>query len=285
MEADALLAPLLLVKIGLYSSALIAGGLALHGALGIVECARLAPIRRLAAMAAGSALLFGGVRLLLINAQLGAGVADALNSANFAWTWRMQGPAATALAAGALALLISVLVHSRILMGLGALGFAACFALTGHTQALEPPGVAPWAVAAHTFIAAFWFAAPITLWPRADLTNDALHARMQRFSAFAVAAIPIMMALGLWLVWRLTGGLSAAFSSLYGQLLLAKFFAASSALGIGAFNKLSVAKTLQVSPERGRRVLARTLTLDSLLFASALGLVAWAATMTGPPDL
>ncbi len=59
MEADALLAPLLLVKIGLYSSALIAGGLALHGALGIVECGRLATIRRLAAVAAGSALLFG----------------------------------------------------------------------------------------------------------------------------------------------------------------------------------------------------------------------------------
>ncbi len=81
---------------------------------------------------------------------------------------------------------------------------------------------------------------------------------MQRFSAFASTAIPIMIALGLWLVWRLTGGLSAAFSSLYGQLLLAKFFVASSALGIGAFNKLSVAKTLQASPERGRRVLART---------------------------
>lgn len=285
MEADALLAPLLLVKIGLYSSALIAGGLALHGALGIVESARLGPIRRLAAVAAAAALLFGGARLLLINSQLGAGFADALNSANFAWTWRMQGPAAMALAAGALAVLISLLIRSSVLMGLGALGFAACFALTGHTQALEPPSVAPWAVAAHTFIAAFWFAAPITLWPSADLTNDVLLARMQRFSAFAIAAIPVMIAFGLWLVWRLTGGLSAAFSSLYGQLLLVKFLVASSALGIGAFNKFSVTKTLQASPERGRRVLARTLTLDTLLFASALALVAWATTMTGPPDL
>lgn len=285
MEADALLAPLLLVKIGLYSSALIAGGLALHGALGIVERERLGPILRVAAIAAGSALLFGGARLLLTNAQLGAGAADALNSANFIWTWRMQGPAAITLAAGALALLISLLIRSRLLMGMGALGFAACFALTGHTQALEPPGVAPWAVAAHTCIAAFWFAAPITLWPASGLADHALLARMQQFSAFAVAAVPIMMVLGLWLVWRLAGSLEAVPSSLYGQLIVTKFFAASVALGIGAFNNLSVTKALRASPARGRKLLVRTLTLDALLFVAALGLVGWATTITGPPDM
>lgn len=285
MGADALLAPLLLVKLGLYASALIASGLSLHAALGIVERPRLARTLGFAAAAAGLALVFSSARLLLVNAQLGAGLGDAFNDANFVWTWAMQGPATMALAGGTLALLISVFIRSRILMGFGALGFAASFALAGHSQALEPPGLAPWAVAVHTLIAAFWFAAPVTLWPRSDLTDEALLERMRRFGAWAVGAIPLLFVLGLWLVWRLTGSVGAALSSLYGQLLLAKLLAASIALGIGAFNKLTVTKTLEASPARGRQLLVRTLTLDALLFVIALGLVGWATTMTGPPDM
>jgi len=285
MAADALLLPLLLVKLGLYASALIAGGLSLHAALGIVERERLAPTLAFAAAAAGLALAFSGARLVLINAQLGAGIGDAFNADNFIWTWRMQGSAALALASGALALLICLGFRSRTLMGLGALGIAASFALTGHSQALDTPGAAPWAVAVHVLIAAFWFAAPITLWPKLGLADAALVKRMERFSAWAIAPILVLFALGLWLAWRLADGVEAALSSLYGQLLLAKLLAASIALAIGAFNKQYVTKTLQASPARGRKLLTRTLSLDALLFATALTLVGWATTMTGPPGM
>lgn len=285
MGADALAAPLFLVKIGLYASALIAGGLSLHAALGIVERPRLARTLAFAAAVAGLAIAFSGARLVLVNAQLGAGIGDAFNATNFGWTWAMQGPATMALAGGLLALLICLGVSSRTLMGLGALGIVASFALTGHSQALDTPGAAPWAVGVHVLIAAFWFAAPITLWPSPEIDDDALLARMDRFSAWAVIPIPILFVLGLWLAWRLAGGVEAVLSSLYGQLLLAKLSAASIALGIGAFNKYYVTKTLRTSPSRGRELLKRTLCLDALLFAAALGLVAWATTMTGPPDM
>lgn len=190
-----------------------------------------------------------------------------------------------AMMGGASALALSFFFAPRILMGLGALAIAASFALTGHSQALEPPGLAPWALAAHALIAAFWFAAPITLWPKADLTDEVLLERNRRFSVLAVAFIPILFALGLWLLWRLAGGVEAAVSSLYGQLLIAKLSAASAALGLGAFNKFAVTAALQSSPERGRVMLARTLTLDAVLFVIALGLVGWATTMTGPPEM
>lgn len=285
MEADALLAPLFLVKIGLYASALTADGLAVHGALGIVEGDRLKATSRLAALSAALALAFCAARLLLINAQLGAGIAEAFDEANFRWTWTMQGPAALAMTGGAVLLALSFLFAPRVLMGLGALAIAASFALTGHSQALEPPGLAPWAVAAHAIIAAFWFAAPITLWPRTDLTNEDVLRRARRFSAFAVAAIPVLLALGVWLLWRLAGSVEAAVWSFYGQVLIAKLIAATAALGLGAFNKFTVTTALQDSPVRGRVLLARTLTLDALLFITALGLVGWATTMTGPPEM
>lgn len=285
MEADALLAPLFLVKIGLYASALVAGGLALHAALGIVERQGAPRVLGVAAAAAVFALAFCVARLLLINAQLGAGLGDAFNAGNFSWTWAMQGPAAIALTLGTLALLLCLRFRSRILMALGALAIAVSFALTGHALALETPGLAPWAVALHVLIASYWFAAPLTLWPRSELDDGLVHGRMQRFGVLAMAAIPLLFALGLWLVWRLTGSVEAALSSLYGQLLLAKLLAASAALGLGAFNKLSVAKILAATPARGRRLLAATLTLDTALFATALGLVGWATTMTGPPDM
>ncbi len=285
METDTLLAPLFLVKIGLYASALTAGGLALHGALGIIESDRIRATLRRAALAAVLALAFCAARLLLINAQLGAGAADVFNEANFAWTWRMQGLAALAMTGGASALALSFFFAPRLLMGLGALAIAASFALTGHSQALEPPGLAPWAVAAHAFIAAFWFAAPITLWPRADLADEALLERNRRFSVFAVAAIPILFALGVWLLWRMAGGIEATVSSLYGQLLIMKLIVTLAALGLGAFNKFTVTTALKGSPARGRILLARTLALDALFFVTALGLVGWATTMTGPPEM
>jgi putative copper export protein len=285
MIGDALLGSLFLVKIGFYASALTASGLALHSALRIVEGERLKATLDLTAVVATIAFAFCATRLLLINAQLGVGIADAFNEANFVWTWRMQGPAALAMTGGAAALALSFFFAPRLLMGIGALAIAASFALTGHSQALEPAGFAPWAVAAHALIAAFWFAAPITLWPRSDLTDEDLLERNRRFGVFAVAAIPILIALGVWLLWRLAGSVEAAVRSFYGQLLIAKLIVASVALGLGAFNKFTVTTALQDSPVRGRVLLARTLTLDALLFMTALGLVGWATTMTGPPEM
>lgn len=285
MGAEALLALLFVVKIGLYVSALVAGGASLHAALGIVEEPQRGPMISLAGIAAVLAIAFAGARLLIINAQLGAGLGDAFNAANFAWTWAMQGPAALALASGAIAVWFCLVLKSRLLMMAGAVGIAASFALTGHGQALETPGAAPWAIGVHVLIAAFWFAAPISLWPSASLDDSAIGKRMERFGAWAVAAIPILFVLGVWLIWRLAGGVAAALTSSYGQLLLAKLVAASIALALGAFNKIYVSQAIRTAPMRGRRLLARTLSLDAALFATAIALVAWATTMTGPPDM
>jgi putative copper export protein len=133
-------------------------------------------------------------------------------------------------------------------------------------------------------IAAFWLAGPITLWPTRNLDDATVTARVTRFSNFAVAAVPLLFVLGLWLALLLAGGWSALLTSLYGQLLLAKLGAATVALALGAYNKTIVTKRLRTAPEAGRRALKLTLGLDAVLFLIALGAIAAATSLTGPPS-
>jgi putative copper resistance protein D len=189
-----------------------------------------------------------------------------------------------AVAIGAVALAAGWRLRSRIGAGIGAGALTLSFGLTGHSQALDTPGLAPGAVALHVLIAGFWLAGPMTLWPTHKLEQAALTARVTRFSNIAVAGVPLLFALGLWLALLLAGGWTPLLTSLYGQLLLTKLAAASFALALGAYNKSVVTALLRTAPEQGRRALKRTLRLDVAFFLIALCAIAAATSLTGPPS-
>jgi copper resistance protein D len=283
VEADPLAPALFAIKLGLYGSVLLAAGLALHASLNVFARNDRARAMRSATLAGAIALLFATLRLGLANVQLG-GANALLDQATLSWTWPALGPSSTAVAAGAAAMMAGWLLRSTIATAIGAIAFAISFGLTGHSQGLESPGLAPWAVAVHVLIAAFWVAGPITLWPARNLEDAALTERVTRFSNFAVAAVPVLFALGLWLALLLAGGWAPLLTSLYGQLLIAKLAAASFALALGAYNKSIVTARLRTAPEAGRRALKLTLRLDTLLFLIALSAVAAATSLTGPPS-
>lgn len=283
MESDPLAPALFAIKLGLYGSALLAAGLGLHASLNIIARKDRSRALRTAMVAGLFALVFAALRLGLANLQLG-GANALLDPAALSWTWPALGPGSTAVAVGAVAMAAGWLLRSPIAAAIGAIAFAISFGLTGHTQALESPGLAPWAVAAHVLIAAFWFAGPITLWPARNLEEATLTARVTRFSNFAVAAVPTLFALGLWLALLLAGGWSPLLTSLYGQLLIAKVAAASFALALGAYNRSVVTARLQIAPKAGQRALRLTLSLDAALFLIALGAIAVATSLTGPPS-
>lgn len=283
MEADPLAPALFAIKLGLYGSALLAAGLGLHASLNIIARDDRSRALRTATVAGLFALIFAALRLGLANVQLG-GANSLLDPATLSWTWPALGPSSTAVAVGAVAMAVGWLLRSSIATALGAIAFAISFGLTGHTQALESPGLAPWATGAHVLIAAFWFAGPITLWPARNLEEATLAARVTRFSNFAVTAVPTLFALGLWLALLLAGGWSPLLTSLYGQLLIAKLAAASFALALGAYNKSVVTTRLQTAPETGQRALRLTLGLDAVLFLIALAAIAAATSLTGPPS-
>lgn len=283
MEADPFAPAQLAIKLGLYASALLAAGLGFHASLNIIERDGQERALRTAALLACAAFAFAALRLAIVNVQIGGSIDKLLDPATLAWTWPALAPSSISIGLGAVLLLASLVLRLRLAAALAAIALAASFALTGHSQALEAPGFAPWAVALHVLIAAFWVAAPISLWPRAALSDTIVSARAERFSRQATIGVPVLFALGLWLAWLLAGGVNALLASLYGQLLIAKAVAATGALALGAYNKAIVTKKLQEAPATGRRALARTLRLDALLFAAALVLVGWATTLTGPP--
>lgn len=282
MEADPLAPALFATKLGLYGSALVAAGLGLHASLDIIAHGDRPRAMRTGTIAGLVALAFAALRLGLANVQLG-GANALLDPATLSWTWPVLGPSSAAVGVGAVAMASGWLLRSTIAAAIGAIAFSASFGLTGHTQALESPGLAPWAVATHVLIAAFWFAGPITLWPARNLEGAALTTRVARFSNFAVAAVPALFALGFWLALHLTGGWKPLFTSLYGQLLIAKLAAASFALALGAYNKSVVTAQLQTAPEAGQQALRLTLGLDIALFVIALAAIAAATSLTGPP--
>lgn len=283
MESDPLAPALFAIKLGLYGSALLAAGLGLHASLGILARKDRSRALRTATVAGLFALMFAALRLGLANVQLG-GANALLDPETLSWTWPALGPSSTALAVGAFAMTVGWLLRSTIAAAISAVAFAVSFGLTGHSQALESPALAPWALAAHVLIAAFWFAGPITLWPARSVEEATLTARVTRFSNFAVAAVPTLFALGLWLALLLVHGWTPLLTSLYGRLLIAKLAAASLALALGAYNKSIVTARLRTAPEAGRHALRRTLGLDAALFLIALAAIAAATSLTGPPS-
>jgi putative copper resistance protein D len=285
LEADPLIPWLLATKLGLYASSLLAAGVGLHAALGIVEQDTRWSALRIAAWVAGVALVFSFIRAALVNAQLGGGIGALLDFETFVWTWQALSLSIAAAFGGALGVVIGWVLRRPWIAAIGSIWFAASFALTGHSAALPMPGIAPWIVSLHVLIASFWFSAPLTLWPRREMVDATLARRLERFSAIAVWAIPILFLLGVWLMWILAGSVAAVFSTTYGQLLVAKFSVSLIALGLGAFNKLRLTRAIANGRPGGRSALKRTLLAELTIFVIALLLVGIATTVAGPTEI
>lgn len=282
METDPLLPWLLADKLGLYASGLLAAGLGLHAVLGVLERGVHQHAMRVAACAAVAALVFATARLIIVNAQLGGGIGAAFDASTLQWTWRSLGLPTAALLAGVVGVIVGWAVRNPLFAAAGAVTLAASFALTGHSEALESPGLAPLAVGLHVLIAMFWITAPLSLWPRRALQDATLVARLKRFSTIAAWAVPALFVLGIWLAWLLAGGLTSLLSETYGQLLVAKLLVASIALAMGAINKLWLTQAVMQGNPEGRRLLKIALLVELCAFLVALLLVGVATTAVGP---
>lgn len=265
-------------KLLLYGACLGAVGAATHRAIGLASRARIL-------MALASAVAIAAVaRLLVVNAEMGGGLGVALSADTFAWTWGALGRQATMFFAGAGLLTACAFTGSRALAAVSAVAIAAGFSLAGHSAGLEAPGIAPAIVGLHVVIAGFWFFAPASLWPRTAFSDLEVTHRTRTFSRFAVVIVPVLFLSGLWLLWRIGGGIEAVLSSLYGRLLLGKLGIATAILALGAVNMTVVTRKLETSSAEGRRALRATLMADAALFVVVLLLVASATSFTGPPE-
>ena len=270
----------LIAKLVLYIGALVSIGILSHFCLGIQQ--NLKGLRVFIAV-----LVVGAIsKLIIANAQLAGSLYDAFNQETFGWVWQSNGFQFLAFMVGAgLAILVSFIRSSalrKIAAVLSIITLSAGFALSGHTQAAENMPFLPLWVIPHILIAGYWLYAPFSLWPADTLSDGDLILRTERFSHFAIWAVPFLFVTGLYLLWRLNGNLLDIGSTLYERLLMVKLVAALILLGAGAFNKFRIGILLQQSPLVGRAALRKSLSLEAVLFLFVLLCVLWATTVTGP---
>ncbi len=268
-------------RIGLNLSALLTIGFALHAASGVVERDSFRGLRSRIALTGAALVFFAAVRLGILVAQMGDG-GNFLDPELMPLAWLVLGDSTLAILVGAVASIAGVWFGSRVVAGLGAAALSVGFGLTGHAQGLTDPGLAPIMVAAHVFIAGFWVAAPISLYPGSTLDSARLTSRLHRFSTIAVAAIPVLIALGIWLAWMLTEGGEKLLVTTYGLLLLAKLAIGVIAIGVGALNKQVITAKVAADPPTGKRWLRVALLCEATLFAAAIIAVSAATTIGAP---
>jgi putative copper export protein len=265
------------------TAALIAIGLCLHAFL-VIEKARVRPYLAGAAVSAVIALALAGLKLALVSSELGAGFKDAFNPSTLSLAWTALAAADLALILGVILVAIGAALGLASLACVGALTIAAAFGLTGHTQGLTQPAEAPVIVALHVLIAGFWVAAPASMRPSPAINDPDLITRLARFSTVAVIAIPVLVLAGLWLAFRILGGIGPLVSTDYGKLILAKLVVAVLAIGAGAVNKLLVPGMIARDGAHGRRWLHLTLRVETVSFAAAILAVSLATTAWPPAD-
>ncbi|WP_273145858.1 MULTISPECIES: CopD family protein [Oceanicaulis] len=274
---DAFTLAVFATKLCVLAAALMSAGLGWAIALG-GDLSRRVRSSVVAGSALAAALCYA-VLLLTTNAQLGGAWASALDPMTFAWIWPGRQAQVLVLSLGLVAAVAASLAKLRLLGLTAAVLIGVSFSLSGHAAGLEDGLSAQIGVAIHGLAASFWFIAPLLLWPQGDGYDASV---VRRFSEAAVWIVSMVFAAGGYLVWRLAGGLAELFTTAYGQLLTAKLAVALVALALGAVNKHLVSRILAADLPRGRRLLQITLGADAVLFLSALALVTWVTTVSGP---
>jgi copper resistance protein D len=271
---------LIAAKFLLYASTLMLIGSALHKLTRVTDtspsrtntfCDKQLPIL---AIGIAATLFF------LLNAQLNGSLARLFSTETLSWIWLAKGKQTSCLIAGCLAVMLSKRV--KWLLPVGVLLLVTSFTLTGHIQTTSSPLAAGSLLIVHLLIASFWIAAPITLWPRPNLSQANIIKRTNKFSQLATRIIGLLFVTGAIIAYLLLNELSDLVSTTYGRLLLIKTFLALTLLSIGALNKFYISKILIIDNLKGRSALKRTLSLEALLFVGTILILAFATTVTGP---
>lgn len=260
------------------AAALLATGLSLHVAAGI------APLRApwTGAIIVAAVVLAGAlaVRIFVSAAELAGDWLAAGDMLGLIWS--LQAASGIAVLAACVTIAIGALLRSRLALFFGAAGAALAFGLTGHARSEGMPAFLGVLVALHVLIAGFWAAAPLSLWPTRGLETRILAQRHERFGAIALTAVPALFVAGAVLALIIGRGLPGLAASAYGATIATKAALALTALGIGAWNRLRLAKLLNANAPAARTQLKWAMILDAALFLGIAAATSAATTVFAP---
>ncbi len=276
-----------LVRGAIFATTLQAAGAALFSLLfARYVGASLASIRTLTLWSTGLAMLLVLGRSALEPARMAGDLGGVLDPFLRSLFWESD-VSSTQLArlCGAALLLISVRLPRQLSVGAAVLGIALIvisYPLMGHTRSHEGGALLGALLAAHIFVAAFWFGAlvPLLLCMRQG-AGPALGELLAAFSRLAVKLVPLLLGAGVALAWVLLGSVSALLST-YALLLLTKLTAAVVLLLLAATNKHKLSPAVAAGEDAALLALRRSIFAELGLMVLILAVTATMTTLYSP---
>ncbi len=152
------------------------------------------------------------------------------------------------------------------------------FGLTGHL--VDSQWYEHLYLLIHVIAISMWLGALLPLWKVTTIADLDLMCRiMLKFGKVALIFIPVLLVAGLFMLLFLLGDLRLLFQHSYGQTMLAKLFAVTLLLGLGALNKLVLVPRLPAVDIVYR--LRKSIVIEMVVGGLVLGLTALATAIIG----
>jgi putative copper resistance protein D len=165
----------------------------------------------------------------------------------------------------------------------GALLAGGSFAAVGHVHALKPNGLATAFLILHLWCGAFWLGA---LWPLLHVAREGNRAQTAqvaaRFGNIALFLVAALIAAGVFMLFRLLGGLTELWVSAYGRMLSVKLLLVTALLGAAALNKLRLTPQLAAGDAQAGLYLQRSIRTELVTGTLVLLVTAALTTFAGP---
>jgi len=249
-----------------------------------VRCSRITVFAAdLAALGLGALLLgvagcnFAGLPL--------SGLADADT-----WRLALSSSLAQSLIVAAIGLMLMLAALPRLDHGasfliamVGSLMAIGSLALTGHAATATPQWLMRWAVPLHALCAAFWLGAlPLLMSGLRTDPPDNAHRYAVRFSAYALVAVTLLLALGVATAVVQVQHLALLWRTTYGFVLVGKLVAVVLLLAVAGHNKWYATPLLVEDSINGTAVFIRAVWAEYLLFAAIVAFTAMLGQIEPP---
>ena len=244
------------------------------------------PMSRQATGLALLALIAGGQGFLLRGAAMAGDASGMADPEMLGLLWQNPPGTRLLLLASGLLLVLAGLRAPRIGLWIAAAGgFLALwsFAWIGHVPDAGPVWLEALLVL-HLAAAAFWIGILSPLRRLADAPADlsAAAALGHRFGRIAAVTVPVLIAAGLVMAWRLLGDVSALRTTGYGLTLLAKIVAVAVLLGAAAHNKLRFVPGMRRGEPAAAARLRRSIAVEWIAVCAILLVTATLTTVQNP---
>ncbi|MCY3829183.1 MAG: CopD family protein [Rhodospirillaceae bacterium] len=246
--------------------------------------------RRICGQASALALLAlaaAGFGFLLRGAAMTGDASGMTDPEMLGLLWRNPpGTRLLLLGSGLLLVLAGLRIAGPGLWIAGAGGLLALwsFALIGHVPDAGPLWLQALLVL-HLAAAAFWIGSLSPLHRLAALPEklSAAAGLGHRFGRIAAVTVPVLIAAGIVMAWRLLGDLAAMTTTGYGLTLLAKIAGVTILLGAAALNKLRFVPAMRRGEPAAAARLRRSIAVEWLAVCAILLVTATLTTMQHPP--